>query len=302
MHHFHCTLSHGLWQALQRHHAATGESLGHIVRTALAEYLQVSHSTLFQVSTSAALVQGVYQGAVRVGTLQEHGDHGLGTFEQLDGEMVVVDGHCFQVRSDGSVHEVAEDVLSPFAVVTHFVPQDTLQLDDCPDLAHLMATFDRLRHTDNCFFAVRVDGHFDYVKTRAMCKTHDKRSCALFTPSFDYVKTRAMCKTAEGVPLVAAAAQQPEFEFTHLAGTLVGFWTPAYAKTVNIPGYHLHFLSADHQHGGHLLQCRGHQLRLQMQREGVLSLALPETEDFLKADLRQDPSADLEKAETDHPR
>ena len=278
MPHLHCTISHGLWQALQRHHATTGESLGHIVRTALAEYLQVSHRTLFQVSTSAALVQGVYQGAVRVGTLREHGDHGLGTFEQLDGEMVVVDGRCFQVRSDASVHEVADDVLSPFAVVTHFVPQDTLQLDDCPDLAHLMATFDRLRHTDNCFFAVRVDGHFDYVKTRAMCKT------------------------AEGVPLVVAAAHQPEFTYENLAGTLVGFWTPEYAKTVNIPGYHLHFLSHDHQHGGHLLQCRGRQLRLQIQREGVFSIAMPETEDFLKADLRQDPSADLERAETDHPR
>src|ERR671936_416421 len=107
MHHLHCTISHGLWQALQRHYAATGESLGHIVRTALAEYLHVSHSTLFQVSTSAALVQGVYQGAVRVGTLREHGDHGLGTFEQLDGEMVVIDGRCFQVRSDGSVHSAS---------------------------------------------------------------------------------------------------------------------------------------------------------------------------------------------------
>ena len=278
MPHVHCTISHGLWQALQHHHATTGESLGHIVRTALAEYLQVSHSTLFQVSTSAALVQGVYQGAVCVGTLREHGDHGLGTFEHLDGEMVVVGGRCFQVRSDGAVHEVADDVLSPFAIVTHFVPQDMLQLADCPDLAHLMATFDRLRHTDNFFFAVRVDGHFDYVKTRAMCKT------------------------AEGVPLVVAAAHQPEFEYENLAGTLVGFWTPEYAKTVNIPGYHLHFLSADHQCGGHLLQCRGRQLRLQIQREGVLSIALPETEDFLKADLRQDPSADLERAETDHSR
>jgi acetolactate decarboxylase len=116
------------------------------------------------------------------------------------------------------------------------------------------------------------------------------------------VKTRAMCKTAEGVPLVVAAAHQPEFTYENLAGTLVGFWTPEYAKTVNIPGYHLHFLSHDHQRGGHLLQCRGRQLRLQIQREGVLSIAMPETEDFLKADLRQDPSADLERAETDHPR
>jgi acetolactate decarboxylase len=273
-----CVISTGLWQALHRHQEATREPLGHIVSTALADYLQVSHSTLFQVSTSVALVQGVYQGAVRIGTLREHGDHGLGTFENIDGEMVVIDGRFFQVRSDGSVNEVADDVLSPFAVVTRFVPQDTSHLEDCPDLAHLMATFDRLRQTDNVFFAMRVDGHFDYVKTRAMCKTH------------------------EGIPLAVAAARQPEFEFESLAGTLVGFWTPVYAKTLNIPGYHLHFLSHNHQHGGHLLQCRARQLRLQIQREGALSIALPETEDFLKADLRQDPSADLERAETEHKR
>jgi acetolactate decarboxylase len=271
----HCTISRGLWQALQRHQAATGEPLGHIIRAALAEYLQVSHSTLFQVSTSVALVQGVYQGAVRVGTLREHGDHGLGTFENIDGEMVVVDGRFFQVRSDGSVHEVADHVLSPFAVVTRFTPHNAIQMERCPDLASMAAAFDRLRPSDNYFFAVRVDGHFDYVKTRAMCKT------------------------AEGVPLAVAASQQPEFECEHMAGTLVGFWTPEYAKTLNIPGYHLHFLSHDHRRGGHLLQCRGRQLCLQIQREGALSIALPETEDFLKADLRQDPSADLAKAETD---
>jgi acetolactate decarboxylase len=271
-----CTVSEGLWQALQRHQTTTGEPLGHIIRAALAEYLQVSHSTLFQVSTSVALVQGVYQGAVRVGTLREHGDHGLGTFEDLDGEMVIVDGHFFQVRSDGSVHEVVDDVLSPFAVVTRFTPHETFHLEHCLDLNSLAKAFDGLRHSDNFFFAVRVDGHFDYAKTRAMCKT------------------------AEGVPLAVAASQQPEFEFEHVAGTLVGFWTPEYAKTLNIPGYHLHFLSRDHRSGGHLLQCRGRQLRLQIQREGVLSIALPETEDFFKADLRQDPSADLKKAETDH--
>ena len=63
---------------------------------------EVVQHTLYQVSTAAALVEGVYQGAVRVATLREHRHLGLGTFEDLDGEMVIVDGHFFQVRSDGS--------------------------------------------------------------------------------------------------------------------------------------------------------------------------------------------------------
>jgi len=56
-------------------------------------------------------------------------------------------------------------------------------------------------------------------------------------------------------------------------------------------------VSADRTRGGHLLQCGGSSLHLQIQREGEYHVALPETEDFLKADLRRNPSADLAKAE-----
>ena len=233
---------------------------------------QVQH-TLYQVSTSAALVQGVYVGAVRVATLRQHGDLGLGTFEGLDGEMVVADGHFFQVRSDGSVREVPEDVLVPFAAITDFSPDRSITLDNCPALSHLTSRFDTLRPSDNFFFALRVDG------------------------TFDYIHTRAMRRTKEGVPLVQAAAIQPEFEFEDIVGTLVGFWTPEYAASLNVPGYHLHFISADRTRGGHLLECRGRNLSLQIQCEGDYHVVLPQTNDFLKADLRRDPTADLTKAE-----
>jgi acetolactate decarboxylase len=56
-------------------------------------------------------------------------------------------------------------------------------------------------------------------------------------------------------------------------------------------------VSADRKSGGHLLQCRGVHLHLQIQREGDYRIALPETEDFLKADLRRDPGTDLAQAE-----
>jgi acetolactate decarboxylase len=266
-------VSPGLWQALQDHAQRTREPLAHIVSRALADYLQVSQHTLYQVSTATALVQGIYQGAVRIGTLREHGDLGLGTFENLDGEMVVIDGRFFQVRGDGSVHECDDGDLSPFAVMTRFAPDVELTMNECSEFNHLQSKFDGMRHSDNLFFALRVDGHFDYVHTRAMCATK------------------------EGVPLVEAAAVQPEFEFHDISGTLVGFWTPAYAKMLNVPGYHLHFLSNDRKSGGHLLQCRGDNLRLQLQGEGDIRVALPETEDFLKADLRRDPSPDLAQAE-----
>jgi acetolactate decarboxylase len=189
------TISPGLWRALLDYAERTQEPLAHIVSKALAEYLQVAHHTLYQVSTATALVEGIYQGAVRVGALREHGDLGLGTFENLDGEMVIVDGQFFQVRSDSSVRECDDDVLSPFAVITRFAPEPAVTLDQCPDMGHLTSRFDALRNSDNIFFALRVDGHFDYVHTRAMCRTE------------------------EGVLLVQAAAVQPEFEFHDVSGT-----------------------------------------------------------------------------------
>jgi acetolactate decarboxylase len=233
---------------------------------------RVQH-TLYQVSTATALVEGIYQGAMQIAALREHGDLGLGTFESLDGEMVVVDGHFFQVRSDGSVREVQDNVLSPFAAVTAFSPDQSITLENCPDLSYLTSQFDALRQSDNFFYALRVDG------------------------TFDYIHARAMRRTKEGIPLVQAAAVQPEFEFHNISGTLVGFWTPEYAKSLNVPGYHLHFVSADRTQGGHVLQCRGKNLRLQIQREGDYHIVLPETEDVLKANLRRDPTAALAKAE-----
>src|SRR5499427_4777967 len=133
----------------------------------MKEYPQGAHHTLYQVSTATALVEGIYQGAVRVGTLREHGNLGLGTFENLDGEMVIVDGQFFQVRSDGSVRECGDDVLTPFAVITRFAPDAAVTMDQCPDMSHLTSRFDALRNSDNIFFDLRVDGQFNYVHTRA---------------------------------------------------------------------------------------------------------------------------------------
>jgi acetolactate decarboxylase len=268
-----CTISPGLWDALQTHAKCAQEPVAHIVNRALADYLDTAHHTVYQVSTATALVEGVYQGAVRIANLREHGDLGLGTFEALDGEMVILDGKFYQVRCDGSVREVSDDVLTPFAVITRFSPDTAVTLDECPDMRRLTSCFDTLRRSDNELYALKVTGNFEHLRTRAVCRTK------------------------EGVPLVQAAAVQPEFDFHDISGTLVGFWSPEYARSLNVPGYHLHFLSDNHKSGGHLLQCTGAKLRLEMQREGSYHIALPETENFLKADLRRDPALDLARAE-----
>src|SRR5215467_8760048 len=115
-----CEVSETLMRALAARSARTGEPPAHIVMSALADAVEVEHATLFQVSTSTALVKGVYNGVVTVGSLRNHGNFGLGTFDGLDGEMLVLDSHFYQIRGSGKVTEASDDARVPFAVVTAF--------------------------------------------------------------------------------------------------------------------------------------------------------------------------------------
>ena len=133
-----CEISTSLMRALAARSARTGEPIEHIVMSALADALEIEHSTLFQVSTSTALVQGLYDGVVRIGQLKEHGDFGLGTFDGLDGEMLAVDGHFYQLRGGGQLAEPADDARVPFAVVTQFRPDCRFTIDRVGSLADLV--------------------------------------------------------------------------------------------------------------------------------------------------------------------
>jgi acetolactate decarboxylase len=268
-----CDISESLMHALQTRSRQTGEPVAHIVMSSLADTLEIDHSTLFQVSTSTALVEGVYGGVVTISELKQHGSFGLGTFDGLDGEMLALDGCFYQVLGDGTVREASEEARAPFAVVTEFRAERRFTVDRAESFDDLTAQLDHRRDTENLFFAVRIDGRFSHVRTRALCKT------------------------ASGVSLLDATAHQPEFALADVTGTAVGFWTPLYARTINVAGWHFHFVTDDRTGGGHLLYCQGVNLRVQMQDLADVRIAMPETAAFLQADLSQDPSQELDLAE-----
>ena len=79
-----CSLPDSLYEALEERVRKEKANRDHVVSVALSQYFGKAIHTLFQVSTSAALVEGLYQGAVRVSRLLRHGDFGLGTFIDLE--------------------------------------------------------------------------------------------------------------------------------------------------------------------------------------------------------------------------
>lgn len=276
MPHLSLSLPTALLHSLDQEAARSGVSRSAVVVEALSRHLGVTVHTLFQVSTSGALVAGVFDGEVSVGAILEHGDFGLGTFADLDGEMVVLEGKVYQVKGDGRVLDVDRAARAPFAVVTRFSPETEDRIEAVSDLADLEQQCDRHRQSGNIFYALRIDGRFDTIRTRAV------------NPP------------APGTRLADAAKSQSEFNFTDIAGTLVGLWSPGFSSAFSVAGYHFHFLSEDRQHGGHLLGLAARGLRVQVEALTDFHLALPESETFLKADLSKNTAEELAYAEQAH--
>ncbi len=188
----------------------------------------------------------------------------------------MLDGVCYQIAPSGAVTTVEGNRFIPYAVVTRFTAEDSKTSQGMASFEDLVAACDGFRTSDNLFYAFRIDG------------------------SFPSVKTRVMRQVQEGIGLKAAASGQEEFAFEETEGTLVGVWSPAFAKSFSVPGYHFHFLSKDRQQGGHVLACRAGDITISSCAINEMHVSLPETEEFLRADLSQDPNDDLTSAEQDH--
>ncbi len=231
---------------------------------------------VFQASTLNALLEGVYDGDLTYGTLREHGDFGLGTFNGLDGEMIALDGAFYQIRADGKVYAVTDDQQTPFAVVQWFAPETEHVLPAPLDFAGFQAHLQTLIPTTNFFYAIKVAGTFAAMKTRSVPKQQKPYP-----------------------PLTEIAKHQPEFELTNVSGTLIGFRFPDYAAGFNMPGYHLHFITDDRTAGGHVLAFELTTGTLWLEHTTQFHLELPESGDFAGADLDKDQSAAIEQVEGD---
>ncbi len=227
----------------------------HVERVGVREVrsFEYPHHTLFQTSTIDALLSGNYEGDVSFAELEARGDFGLGTFDALDGEMIGLDGVFYQVKADGRAYEVDERAKTPFAVVTFFEPREIRQLAAPMNYAALRAHLDEIVAADSTTcHAVRVDGHFRYVKTRSVPRQRKPYP-----------------------PLVEAVKHQPTFEFHDVRGSLVGFRFPDYVGGLNVSGYHFHFITEDRSAGGHLLECQMTRGELRVDHESDLNLELP---------------------------
>jgi acetolactate decarboxylase len=229
---------------------------------------------LFQASTIAALLDGAYEGDVSFEELARHGDLGLGTLNGLDGEMIAVDGRFYRADVDGAITEVPGSQGTPFAVVIRFAP--TLELELPSALGHdaLLRRIESRLPPGTVACAIRLDGDFEHLRLRSVPKQE---------PPYR--------------PLEEVVAEQHVFELSGVAGTLVGFRFPDYSEGIEVPGYHLHFISAERSRGGHLLEAKLSSGRAAIDLSAELRVELPAGVDLAARDLSRDAHEALEAAE-----
>lgn len=232
------------------------------------------HHALFQTSTIDALLHGEYDGDVDFAELEGRGDFGLGTLDALDGEMIALDGGFYQVKADGRAYEIDRRARTPFAVVTFFEPNLFRTLATPTDFDGFCTYLDRLVGDEMPCCAVRLDGRFEYIKTRSVPRQRKPY------PS-----------------LAEVVKHQPTFELRDVQGSIVGFRFPRYAQGLNVAGYHFHFITEDRSAGGHVLGFRLTSGELSIDQEADLRLELPPGVELPAPDLSAAKAEELDHIE-----
>lgn len=197
--------------------------------------IEVESDSLYQVSMLNALMLGDYDGFVTLRQLSTKGNLGIGTFDALDGEMILLDGVVYKALHTGVVEQQPMDETTPFAVATYFTRDFGLETTDLfKNIETIKEQLDVLVESNtadfNCFYAATITGTFSMVHVRSV------------PPQEKPYK-----------PLSHIAATQPEYIYEDIEGTIVAFRSPEYVDKINLPGWHLHFISDDKSKGGHVL-------------------------------------------------
>ncbi len=228
-----------------------------------------------QTSTIDALLAGVYDGEMTCRELLEHGDFGIGTFDQLDGEMIILEGNIYQVKSDGKVYLPDPEVKTPFATICQFETDRTVSVALDSDYEAVKKLIDTHAPNQNLFCAIKITGQFKSIKTRSV-----------------------PAQSKPYPPLKEVTANQPEFLMNEISGMIVGFRCPEYVKGINVPGYHLHFISSDHKQGGHVLSFETINSECELDILNKFFLTLPSgAKEFANVDLSKDRSKELRVVE-----
>ena len=235
--------------------------------------------SVYQIALLQSLAQGYFGGTISAGEMLRHGDTGIGTFEGLNGEMIVVDGVVYQALGDGRVIVASNDTIIPYATVSHFEKDIDLKLSNIKNKADFEKALNDTvqKNGKNSFYMVRLDGVFDSILFRS-----------------EYGSKRPYPTLVE-----ALKGKQTEFTEKKIKGTLVGLYCPSFMGELNSVGWHFHFISDDKKKGGHILDLSLKNGTIYLDKTDKFTMVMPDDNEFNRLNLAKDMRADIKSAEQD---
>ncbi len=219
---------------------------------------QSNHNTaedreaLFQIAPFNTFSEGNYDGNTTYAELSKHGNFGIGTLNGLNGEMIALNGVFYHIPSDGKVRQIGFDEEVPYATVTYFDADQTIQVTNALNYSELMTYITGFLPSQNAIYAIKVHGVFEYAKTRS-----------------------PQLQQKPYVNLTEAIKSQSVFTLNNVNATAAGFWFPSSMNGVDYAGYHLHLITDNHDAGGHMLECIVKNAVIEIDQTNKYTLTLP---------------------------
>jgi acetolactate decarboxylase len=204
-----------------------------------------------QLQLAHVLLDGGFDGVATLAEALAGGDHGLGTVDHLDGELVVVDGEPWRVDWHGTAELMPPETRTPFAIVSTLESPMTQRIQDV-DLDQVKIIVEQLVGDPGAIVSVRLEGSFNRVLVRSV------------KPQVPPYRTYAE----------VCAADEVRWEHIPFYGVFVGFRFPELEPGLAIAGLHLHGLDNLRTTGGHNyeLHVRDAKLSIGVSRDVVMHL------------------------------
>ena len=243
-----------------------------------SEPVDTAREVIQQVSLLQGLTFGDYYGSIPVSRLKELGDTGIGTFNALNGELIMLDGVVYRAAHDGTIEVVPDEETIPFANVTFFDTDAEMELKDIANVNALKEQLDKkVQETGkNRFYMIKAEGNFASMQVRSELPQTEP-----YKPLAKVLET-----------------DQTFFDYQDINGTVVGLYCPEYMNDINAVGWHFHFISDDRTAGGHVLDLSTEAVEVTLDCTDGFAMTVPDNEMFHELDLTVDQSDDIKKVET----
>ena len=223
--------------------------------------------TYYHYSIWWAFVNKVFDADLTVGELKKHGDVGLGSYDFLDGEMVMNDGVPYRIREDGTVSVAKDNDQVVYANAAFMDDDKHLVFNENIDYDTLRAKLNASLPSANLFYAFKIHGTFSHIKLGGLHKQEKP-----FKDGLDVL-----------IP------NRPVFEGDNITGTMIGFYCPQFIGNINVAGYHFHFIADDLKMGGHVMAFESAgALDVSMDEMKEYHFVLPDNTDFRNVKLEKE--------------